>query len=972
MAVRQDSVQLNVQFITDESKALARTNVDTKKYNDEIRAAQKNIADYKKELDKAGTSEAKRSELLAKMAVEEKKVAAGFDQIAAAGKKTAAIDLSKVAPAQLVARARQLAVEMHNIPQSAPRFKALQDELLRVNNQLKAINQSTKGGNTPAGGGIFGTITNLATNGARAIPILGTVVAGFQALRGAFSGADKLEQLTISFETFLGSAEKAKSVIKDLRQFADVTPFETEQVNSAGRALLAFGFTTKELIPTLTRIGDIASGTGKDFNELALIYGKAKTQGLIQGEELNQLAEAGIPIYGELAKVLGVNESQIRKLGEQGKIQFSDLEKVFQNLTGEGGKFGGLMERQSQSLGGLYSTLKSSLSNLLTQVGTTLAPLAKSGMQLLIGAVEVLGKVAAPVFQAFSTFFTGAIEGAQSVVSAFRNQLPGAIRDFVTAAEQLPIVGKGITFLLTPIRLVIDAFESLSATARGVWAGLADVFATGGQNVGKAYGEARNKALQEERQQAARDRAEDARDERQLTAQEKAELAAVEKKAAAAAEEQRNKARIEAQKRADAAFEAALKAVEVNIKRQELFAENARFKGEISEDAYQQRLSDITEQGLNARLDVYRRFYRAQSADALEVQNRLAAGAREAALKQSDFTALPGRAPGSITSQRDTQTGQDLALAALADRNRQKVLADRFQALLLTESDYELKRLELKRQALDEEIAILRASTTDQSAEVRKKEEERYRIEEEIGKKRVENEQRTEALRRKAQEEGFAATAELFGLAADLLQQDEKARKKNASAIKAFQTAQVITSGILEVQKIWAGVTEFGPIAGPIIGGLLTGVAVARTALAINKIEKAKFAGGGFTGSGYGAPDETGHRPAGIVHAGEYVAPKSQVNHPVTGPVIRWLENRRLKGYAAGGFVTVNTTPNASVGQSVAAPPSFGELNKLNDIIGMLSVAVANFPRESRARVVLTDLEEQQDTLNTVRLAASI
>ena len=527
MAVRQDQVQLDIRFVTDESKALAKTIVDTKKYNDEIKAAQKNIADYRKELKDAGADEVKRAQALAKIAVEEAKVAKGFEDIAAAGKKVEGLDLSKVAPAQLVERARQLALEMRNIPQSAPRFKELQAELVRVNAQLRNVNEASKGSDKP-GGGIIGNISSLITNGPRAIPIIGSIVAGFQALSGAFSGANKLEQLTISFETFLGSADKAKAVIADLKEFEVKTPFEAEQVNTAGRALLAFGFTTKELIPTLTRIGDIASGTGKDFNELALIYGKAKTQGLIQGEELNQLAEAGIPIYAELAKVLNVNENQIRKLGEQGKIQFKDLEQVFQNLAGAGGKFAGLMEKQSQSLGGLYSTLKSALSNLLTSVGTTLAPLAKGGMELLIGAVSILGKVITPVFKVFETFFKGAVEGAKLVANALGNNVPKAIQSMGEAFLNIPVLGDAFKFLLVPIRLVIDSFESLKATATGVVAGLVDIFTTGGQNVGKAYTDARNKVLQEERQQEARDRAEDARDERQLTAEEKAALLAAE------------------------------------------------------------------------------------------------------------------------------------------------------------------------------------------------------------------------------------------------------------------------------------------------------------------------------------------------------------------------------------------------------------------------------------------------------------
>jgi len=65
-------------------------------------------------------------------------------------------------------------------------------------------------------------------------------------------------------------------------------------------------------------------------------------------------------------------------------------------------------------------------------------------------------------------------------------------------------------------------------------------------------------------------------------------------------------------------------------------------------------------------------------------------------------------------------------------------------------------------------------------------------------------------------------------------------------------------------------------------------------------ISSQKFDRGGYTGAGYGAPDSSGFKPAGIVHAGEYVAPAWQVNNPETGPVVRWLNDRRLRGYASG------------------------------------------------------------------------
>jgi tubulin-specific chaperone A len=79
----------------------------------------------------------------------------------------------------------------------------------------------------------------------------------------------------------------------------------------------------------------------------------------------------------------------------------------------------------------------------------------------------------------------------------------------------------------------------------------------------------------------------------------------------------------------------------------------------------------------------------------------------------------------------------------------------------------------------------------------------------------------------------------------------------------------------------------------------------------VARINNVGFAAGGFTGSGYGAPDSSGHKPAGVVHANEYVVPKWQVSHPAYQPIINTLESGRLRGYADGGLVTNTITSTA-------------------------------------------------------------
>lgn len=233
-----------------------------------------------------------------------------------------------------------------------------------VSGPLYAIGQSV--GNATTG---FG---KLAVAAASAFSIYKIAQFGKEILGAGMN----MEQTRVQFETFTGSAEKGNAVIAQLQKFSLATPFDDEQVLKAGKSLLAFGSTTEGLQSELTQIGNISSATGKDFNELVTIYGKARTAGTLYAEDINQLVEAGVPIISEFAKQLRVPESQVKKLASQGKISFGMLQKGFEALGGATGKWGSLMDKQSKTVAGRLSSLVGFAQNLGSQLGEAMLPLA--------------------------------------------------------------------------------------------------------------------------------------------------------------------------------------------------------------------------------------------------------------------------------------------------------------------------------------------------------------------------------------------------------------------------------------------------------------------------------------------------------------------------------------------------------------------------------------------------------------------
>ena len=245
----------------------------------------------------------------------------------------------------------------------------LRSEFAKLNTGIQNIQTNTKA--TESG---FKSLKNTIAGAAAAFGGISVATASVDFARGAIKAVADYEAVQISLETFLGSADAAKKLFGELEQFSIKTPFTPEQVNDAAKSLLAFGTPVEELETTLSRIGDVASATGKDFNELSVIYGKARVQGTLFAEDINQLTEAGVPVIQLFADQLGVSAGEVKKLGSEGKISFSNLEAAFATLTTEGGRFFGLTDKLSQSTAGRLSTLEGNFTELKRSVGEGLLP----------------------------------------------------------------------------------------------------------------------------------------------------------------------------------------------------------------------------------------------------------------------------------------------------------------------------------------------------------------------------------------------------------------------------------------------------------------------------------------------------------------------------------------------------------------------------------------------------------------------
>lgn len=258
------------------------------------------------------------------------------------------------------------------------------------------------------------------------------IISTLGTVRGEF------QQFEIAFETMLGSGQKAKGMISDLANLAASTPFDMKGVVNGAKQLLAYGFAANEITDTMRRLGDVSAGLGLNLQDLTWLYGTTMVQGRLFTRDLMQFTGRGIPLTEELAKQFGVTKDKVSELVTAGKVGFPEVKKAIESLTNEGGKFGGLMEKQSHSITGQISNIQDTIEMAINDLGTQTEGLMNDALditskvidhwkeigEVILAAASAIGlyKAMAVSIAAFDTATTNA--GYAAELSALESLLP--------------------------------------------------------------------------------------------------------------------------------------------------------------------------------------------------------------------------------------------------------------------------------------------------------------------------------------------------------------------------------------------------------------------------------------------------------------------------------------------------------------------------------------------------------------------
>ena len=219
---------------------------------------------------------------------------------------------------------------------------------------------------------IAATIKNIATN--------------------AIEARGKIEALEVSFSTLLRSTEKANQLVSQLKDYGNVTPYDTEGLSKAAQTMLSFGISYEKVMPTLKQLGDVAMGSQDKLSRLTLAFSQMSAAGRVTKEDLNQMVDAGFNPLQVISQQTGESIGTLFDKVSKGQVSVQQIANAFADATKEGGQFHDMALNMSDTVEGKMSTMQDAIDGAYQSIGKFIEPAVKSGIGLLTDGVETLTK----------------------------------------------------------------------------------------------------------------------------------------------------------------------------------------------------------------------------------------------------------------------------------------------------------------------------------------------------------------------------------------------------------------------------------------------------------------------------------------------------------------------------------------------------------------------------------------------------
>lgn len=259
--------------------------------------------------------------------------------------------------------------------------------------------------------------------------ISGTAIAVGSAIAGIVTGGvlsnivkttARFQDLQTTLSTLEGSAKGGAEAFDFISKFATKTQFGIEELTQTYIKLRGAGITpTTELLTTFTDAAAITTDQLGSLQAITDLFSRT-TAGGLGLEELNRLADRGIPVFDILQQKLGRNRLQLSDLGKTAE----GANLILKALTdGINERFGGATANRINNVSTQFSNLQIAITNASNAVG-------KQGFALALGETAVS--------------ITNLIENNKTLVEAIGLRLTQA---FIVVKGAIKLVIDNIKFL---------------------------------------------------------------------------------------------------------------------------------------------------------------------------------------------------------------------------------------------------------------------------------------------------------------------------------------------------------------------------------------------------------------------------------------------------------------------------------------------------------------------------------------------
>lgn len=243
-------------------------------------------------------------------------------------------------------------------------------------------------------GKIQGHLDKISNSGAVRGAQVGATVVGGMALAGGAKRIADVQQADVVMQTMgINDADRGE-LIGQYKGLAQNTPYSTGSISMLGSGLLSAGMSQDDLQGALKGAINTGALYGMPLEDIGLPLKQIQAKGKLQGDDVNQLVDRGIPIYKWLADQKGVDQSKIPDLVSKGQVSSDDVFKALAKNS-EGGA-----EKAAGTLKGSWTNFLSSISQggeafLTPLVGplTDLLKGAKDTITTMKPALSILGQV---------------------------------------------------------------------------------------------------------------------------------------------------------------------------------------------------------------------------------------------------------------------------------------------------------------------------------------------------------------------------------------------------------------------------------------------------------------------------------------------------------------------------------------------------------------------------------------------------